>query len=854
MRSRLKVTYPKPNIFWLAVTLIILIAFFFRFYRLDDHPLGLTFDPAINGLDAVRLIQRGGDLPVFFPTNGGREPLHVYTLIPAIWLFKTTPFAIRVVTATLSLFSVVFLFVFLYNSPPFFRSRWPNPPETVGTTNPATAGAPYHFWLAALGSLTLATSYWPIMTGRLGLRTELATFLSIPIIWLFLKGWGKGQRHWFILSGLLLGLLGYTYSAARLLPLILALALVPEFLPPQKGRRIKAQITNLFIFTVAAIIVYLPMMWYLSTHPAQFTARAFSVMIWNFVDTPADIITEVGRNALRVISFFCCVGSPNPIFGLPEYPGLHPILFPFLLIGLLGAIINWRLLFPRLVVLWWLIGLVPSIVTLEAPHPLRMVLAIVPTAILIGLGPIYIVQWLTSKKPNLIPNRLLLLAIPFILYPVFDNTLAYFSDWTKLQATRGAFDYGAVAIRDTVLEEIEKDVPIYLPLARLNFPTLLFYLSGHFQREANLSAHASNAAVVISPDKNTGDTTWVRLHNNRATILPPLTTKGQHLIQEALAGNTTPIRSTDGEVVARLTQLSIDPVQFVETPAYSLNASFGPVNLMGANYVPLIDPPATEIPVTLFWEATTHMTTEYDVLVRLVDDNRRVWGNGDGRPTDWVYPTTFWRPGVDRVAAQHLINLESNGPEPGRYWLAVSIFDPPTGQRLPLTTGNSDSPDTFFIGPLKVPLPVAASTDIERTSSIEPFKFGEMIQLMGFTVGNAEVEPGESLQLSLLWHTSAVPKMDYTVFVHLLDPDGNLVAGNDSQPVGGSYPTSIWTPDEQILDKHILTTPIDLPPGKYRLAIGLYHQPSGQRLPIYLSDETTIQDGRVILNQEITIR
>jgi hypothetical protein len=79
---------------WLAFISVTLIAAFFRFYHLADHPLGLFFDPAINGLDAIRLMERGGPV-LFFPTNGGREALLIYLLTPFLWLFGTTPFSFR---------------------------------------------------------------------------------------------------------------------------------------------------------------------------------------------------------------------------------------------------------------------------------------------------------------------------------------------------------------------------------------------------------------------------------------------------------------------------------------------------------------------------------------------------------------------------------------------------------------------------------------------------------------------------------------------------------------------------------------------------------------------------------------
>ena len=100
--------------FWPVTVAVILIAFFLRFYRLADHPLGLFFDPAINGLDSLRLIQRGG-FTMFFPTNGGREALFMYLIVPFIQLFGPIPLSMRLVTATASLLNVVFLLAFLYD-------------------------------------------------------------------------------------------------------------------------------------------------------------------------------------------------------------------------------------------------------------------------------------------------------------------------------------------------------------------------------------------------------------------------------------------------------------------------------------------------------------------------------------------------------------------------------------------------------------------------------------------------------------------------------------------------------------------------------------------------------------------
>jgi hypothetical protein len=614
---------------------------------------------------------------------------------------------------------------------------------------------------------------------------------------------------------------------------------------------LKSRLINLSAFSLAALVIYLPMGLYHLTHPGQLTARAYSVMVWNFLDTQAEIVAEIGRNMIRVGTFFCCDGSPNPLFGWPNYPGSHLLVLPFLVIGLIGSLRYVRYFFPRLVALWWLIGLIPTVIAIEAPHPLRMIVAVVPTAILIALGPIYLAQWLEIRTPRFVPNRLFALAGLIILIPAVGSFGVYFNRWTGLQSTRGAYDYAAVAIYEAILDQTDAAAPIYLPLARVNAPSLLYYLSDPFPRQAGLAAAPAAGALVISPDQHLDDPTWVRFQHGQATVLPPLSTEGQQLIREALTDSgTEPIRTADGEIIARLARLATDPVRFVEEVDRPFKLSFGPLSLIGATYPPVIDGLA-DIPVSLFWTANREMADEYEILVRLVDDNRRAWANGDARPTGWVYPTSFWRPGIDEIAARHDLVIGPDRPPPGRYWLAVSIFDPGLGRRLPLANPAGDSPDTVFLGPLKVPL--ANVTSPGAAENIPSVTFGDTVQLTGFSVDQTTIRPGQTIQLNLFWRALARSEVDYTIFVHLLDSDDNLVAGHDAQPLAGQYPTTIWTPGEEIMDRHTLSVPVDLAQGQYRLAVGLYYLPTGKRLPLRFENGATGRDGRLTLDLALTV-
>jgi len=54
----------------------------------------------------------------------------------------------------------------------------------------------------------------------------------------------------------------------------------------------------------------------------------------------------------------------------------------------------------------------------------------------------------------------------------------------------------------------------------------------------------------------------------------------------------------------------------------------------------------------------------------------------------------------------------------------------------------------------------------------------------------------------------------------------------DRQPLDGAYPTHLWQPGETLTDPLTLTLPNNLPPGNYRLAIGLYRLDTMERLPL----------------------
>ena len=106
--------------------------------------------------------------------------------------------------------------------------------------------------------------------------------------------------------------------------------------------------------------------------------------------------------------------------------------------------------------------------------------------------------------------------------------------------------------------------------------------------------------------------------------------------------------------------------------------------------------------------------------------------------------------------------------------------------------------------------------------------------------------------MSLYWQSAARVEKDYTVFIHLLDANGNVRAQIDAMPGEGRYPTSVWDVDEIVRDNYALRLPNDLAPGNYKIQVGLYEQPSLSRLPVVGADGTELGDHLIL--GEVTIR
>lgn len=108
--------------------------------------------------------------------------------------------------------------------------------------------------------------------------------------------------------------------------------------------------------------------------------------------------------------------------------------------------------------------------------------------------------------------------------------------------------------------------------------------------------------------------------------------------------------------------------------------------------------------------------------------------------------------------------------------------------------------------------------------------FADMVELSGVSMSGADSRPGDVLRLALAWRCLKTTDKSYSVFTHVLDGAGNLVAQHDGTPQNGLAPTNAWAIGQQVNDLFAVALPDDLPPGDYRINVGLYDPATGERL------------------------
>ena len=215
--------------------------------------------------------------------------------------------------------------------------------------------------------------------------------------------------------------------------------------------------------------------------------------------------------------------------------------------------------------------------------------------------------------------------------------------------------------------------------------------------------------------------------------------------------------------------------------------------------------------------------------------------------------------GTDSTLPEAVQDLQNVFSQHGRAWLIPIVAEDwqSSGLIEPWLDKHSARLDQTFFRIVHIGL-YQSPAQFVQTMTPQSAQLAAGIHLDGFRLGDGQaapvvLKPGKKLPLTLVWHTDRPPAMAYTVFTHLVGPDGTLQGQWDNPPVWGTYPTTEWTAGETVFDQYLIPLKEGAPPGDYRLLIGMYDPASGQRLAVLDDKGATIGDS-VQLSQGVVVQ
>lgn len=250
-------------------------------------------------------------------------------------------------------------------------------------------------------------------------------------------------------------------------------------------------------------------------------------------------------------------------------------------------------------------------------------------------------------------------------------------------------------------------------------------------------------------------------------------------------------------------------------------------------------PPGQELPLTLYWRTASPIGDDLAMYIHVYDAQGHSLGQWDAYPGNGAYPPSQWQPneiivdqyrvpvtppdisppigrievGMTRVGAATVLPAHNPQGETITPSLAQFKFSQPAGAPVPPRLTLADQFNLLNIG-----------TSAKRGA--------QDIQFDTDSSATISLRPGDTINLQVTLQARQMPDADYTLFGHVVDEKGNILAQRDAQPLNNSYPTSLWDKNEQVTDTLEMQIPQDAPAGTYILEFGIYRAGDLQRLPV----------------------
>ncbi|MFN8471354.1 MAG: glycosyltransferase family 39 protein [Anaerolineae bacterium] len=123
--------------------------------------------------------------------------------------------------------------------------------------------------------------------------------------------------------------------------------------------------------------------------------------------------------------------------------------------------------------------------------------------------------------------------------------------------------------------------------------------------------------------------------------------------------------------------------------------------------------------------------------------------------------------------------------------------------------------------------------------------FADNMRLTNSRLDPANVAPGKTATVTLVWEALAPTETDLNLFVHVIDGTGRTIGQSDGPPLNGSLATTEWKPGETIIQRVDVPIAKDAARGPARVEIGWYDWRTGERLPVDGADTNSLSIGPI---------
>jgi hypothetical protein len=316
-----------------------------------------------------------------------------------------------------------------------------------------------------------------------------------------------------------------------------------------------------------------------------------------------------------------------------------------------------------------------------------------------------------------------------------------------------------------------------------------------------------------------------------------------------LVGDVTRIPAPLPQVVYRYGDAAIlrkqVPLLTAPKPQHPTLLYFGStLKLIGYDFPRTKFAPGETITATTYVESLVPPYASVRWRIELMDRDQ-VIANVDGDPFDNKYPLQRWPAGRYEIRNWSL-PLDAH-LSPGVYDLRFGLFRTADGESVNAHPLEDEMARQAYlhaapIGRIKVPPAAPAPDEMQKATPVQA-RFGDTFLLSSYAL---EYDRAERVaRVALYWQSLAETKNDYTIFVHVLDASGQVVAQRDAQPLGGRYPTSVWDPQDMIIERYEFGIPVDAE-APYSIEIGMYAYPTLERLLVNSGGDDHITLSNVI--------